>query len=262
MTNQALAPRDADNLTDAIERVLIQGDLSALDPEQRLEFYKRTCESLKLNHLTRPFEYIKLNGKLTLYARKDCTDQLRRIYGVSIGQPQIQELGNNFVVTVTATDRHGRQDSDVGVVSKTDMGGNFGNSLMKAITKAKRRVTLSICGLGMLDETEVETIPDAQIVAVESAKPEPLALVEDEDAAERRDLYREIGKVAKELREVDRLGNWDRADLQGFALENGLPGSAEDMDLNELHSFVELLKAAVVALNPTETEENEEDIPW
>jgi hypothetical protein len=114
----------------------------------------------------------------------------------------------------------------------------------------------------MLDETEVETIPDAQIVAVESAKPEPLALVEDEEATERRDLYREIGQVAKELREVDRLGNWDRADLQGFAVENGLPGSAEEMDLNQLHSFVELLKAAVVALTPTETEENEEDIPW
>ena len=33
---------------------------------------------------------------------------------------------------------------------------------MKAETKAKRRVTLSICGLGMLDETEVESIPDAR----------------------------------------------------------------------------------------------------
>ena len=38
------------------------------------------------------------------------------------------------------------------------------NAYMKAETKAKRRVTLSICGLGMLDETEVETIPDAKQV--------------------------------------------------------------------------------------------------
>src|SRR6185312_3719783 len=35
---------------------------------------------------------------------------------------------------------------------------------MKAETKAKRRVTLSICGLGMLDETEVDSIPDARRV--------------------------------------------------------------------------------------------------
>ncbi len=32
---------------------------------------------------------------------------------------------------------------------------------MKAETKSKRRVTLSLCGLGMLDESEVETIPGA-----------------------------------------------------------------------------------------------------
>jgi hypothetical protein len=38
------------------------------------------------------------------------------------------------------------------------------NATLKAITKAKRRVTLSICGLGMLDETEIDTIQDAKVV--------------------------------------------------------------------------------------------------
>ena len=37
---------------------------------------------------------------------------------------------------------------------------------MKAETKAKRRVTLSLVGLGMLDETETVTIPDAVTVTV------------------------------------------------------------------------------------------------
>ena len=37
---------------------------------------------------------------------------------------------------------------------------------MKAETKSKRRVTLRLCGLGMLDESEVETIPNAQRVPV------------------------------------------------------------------------------------------------
>jgi hypothetical protein len=32
------------------------------------------------------------------------------------------------------------------------------NAFMKAETKAKRRVTLSICGLGILDETEIDSI--------------------------------------------------------------------------------------------------------
>ena len=45
---------------------------------------------------------------------------------------------------------------------------------MRCETKSKRRVTLSICGLGLLDETEVETIPDSnnpQVPEVASAKP-------------------------------------------------------------------------------------------
>ncbi|MFM1889700.1 MAG: hypothetical protein RLZZ565_457, partial [Planctomycetota bacterium] len=60
-----------------IEQVLISGDLSRLTAEQRNIYYKSVCDSLGLNPLTRPFDYITLNGKLTLYARKDCTDQLR-----------------------------------------------------------------------------------------------------------------------------------------------------------------------------------------
>ena len=40
-------------------------------------------------------------------------------------------------------------------------GDALANGLMKAETKAKRRCTLSLCGLGMLDESEIETIPGA-----------------------------------------------------------------------------------------------------
>ena len=39
-------------------------------------------------------------------------------------------------------------------------GDALANALMKAETKAKRRATLSLCGLGFLDETEIETIPE------------------------------------------------------------------------------------------------------
>jgi hypothetical protein len=145
-----------------LEKVLLEGDLSQLSPQDRILYYQKTCESLGLNPLAKPFEYIKLNGKLTLYARKDATDQLRKINHVSIEKPDIQQIDNLIIVTVAARDRTGRSDSDIGVVAKTDMNGNLGNALMKAVTKAKRRVTLSICGLGMLDETELETIPEAQ----------------------------------------------------------------------------------------------------
>jgi len=46
------------------------------------------------------------------------------------------------------------------------MNGNLANAQMKAVTKGKRRLTLSLCGLGWLDETEVETIPTAKPASV------------------------------------------------------------------------------------------------
>jgi hypothetical protein len=50
--------------------------------------------------------------------------------------------------------------------------------MMKAETKSKRRVTLSIVGLGMLDESEVDSIPGAKAVT-----PDAVVFEEDEDAA-------------------------------------------------------------------------------
>jgi hypothetical protein len=149
-----------------LENVLISGDLSKLTSPQRVQYYKKVCESLGLNPFTKPFEYITLNNKLTLYAKKDATDQLRSIQGVSIDDVEIQETATQFIVKVKGHNRDNRQDVEVGVVNKSDMNGNLANAQMKAVTKGKRRLTLSLCGLGWLDETEIETIPTAKPVNV------------------------------------------------------------------------------------------------
>ena len=147
-----------------LERVLIYGDLSKLSEAQRVEYYVETCKKLGLNPLTKPFDYITLNGRLVLYAKRDATDQLRRIYKVSIVKLERDHVGDVYVVTAYAKDGEGREDSSIGAVSIKGLAGDaLANALMKAETKAKRRVTLSICGLGMLDETETETIPGAQV---------------------------------------------------------------------------------------------------
>jgi len=143
-----------------LAKTVIDGDLSCLSPYERVLYYKAVCQSLGLNPLSKPFELIKLNGKLTLYARKDCTDQLRKLHRISIDPPQIQVVNDAFVVTVKAITKDGRTDTEIGAVSiKGLTGDSLCNSMMKAVTKAKRRVTLSICGLGMLDETEVDSVP-------------------------------------------------------------------------------------------------------
>ncbi|MBL0320716.1 MAG: hypothetical protein IPP74_15685 [Alphaproteobacteria bacterium] len=78
------------------------------------------------------------------------------------------ENETQFLVKVKGHDKTGRTDVEIGVVAKKDMQGNLGNVQMKAVTKAKRRLTLSLCGLGWLDETEVETIRDARLANVKA----------------------------------------------------------------------------------------------
>jgi len=152
----------SESIDEVLAKTVIEGDLSRLSPRERVLYYKAVCQSLGLNPLSKPFELIKLNGKLTLYARKDCTDQLRKLHKISIEPPQTQVVNDAFVVTVTAKTQDGRTDTEIGAVSiKGLTGDSLCNSMMKAVTKAKRRVTLSICGLGMLDETEVDSVPGA-----------------------------------------------------------------------------------------------------
>lgn len=147
-----------------IEQVLISGDLSRLTAEQRNTYYQAVCSSLGLNPLTRPFEYIVLNGKLTLYARKDCTDQLRKLNSVSIRIVSRETVDGVCIVTAQATDKFGRVDESTGAVSLGNLRGEaLANCWMKSETKAKRRVTLSICGLGFTDESEVDSIPNARV---------------------------------------------------------------------------------------------------
>ena len=79
-----LAKRAEQPAPSTVENVLIRGDLSQLTEAQRNEYYMRVCQSLGLNYLTQPFAYLNLSGKLVLYAKRDCADQLRRINGISI----------------------------------------------------------------------------------------------------------------------------------------------------------------------------------
>jgi hypothetical protein len=174
MTNE-LATRNAGQQGGEImERVIATGDLSNLTPNDRSMYYAAVCESVGLNPLTRPFEYITLNGKLTLYANKGCTDQLRSIRGVSIDITRRDRLDDLYVVTATATDPTGRRDSEIGAVNIGGLRGDaLANAMMKATTKAKRRVTLSICGLGLPDESEVDSIPPERRRAFVEQQPVP-----------------------------------------------------------------------------------------
>ena len=177
--SSALVPTTAGEI---MESVIVRGDLALLQPEERARYYSTVCQSVGLNPLTKPFEYITLNGKLTLYARKDATDQLRSLRGVSVTIVSRERVDDVYVVTARATMPDGRVDESIGAVFLGKVTGEaLANALMKTETKAKRRVTLSICGLGMLDETEVETIPAAiSAPAPAPAQIAPVAMATEE----------------------------------------------------------------------------------
>ena len=170
MMSNAIAKTNSETRGGAalMEQVVIGGDLSKLSAADRLTYYRNVCEYVGLNPPTKPFDYLTLSGRMVLYARKDATDQLRNLRGVSVRIVSRERVEDVWIVTAEATTADGRTDASIGVVSigglKADA---LANALMKAETKAKRRVTLSICGLGMLDETEVETIPDAATAEID-----------------------------------------------------------------------------------------------
>lgn len=152
----------SDNAAAVMERVIISGDLAKLSPQERVNYYSEVCKSVGLNPLTRPFEYITLNSKLTLYALRACTDQLRSIYSVSVEEMIESEREGVFIVTAKVRNAEGRTDIAKGAVNIGGLKGEaLANAMMKAETKAKRRATLSLCGLGWLDESEVDSIPGA-----------------------------------------------------------------------------------------------------
>lgn len=133
---------------------------------------------------------------MVLYARKDAAEQLRSVRGISLEILSRETIEGVYVVTAKATTKEGRFDASTGAVAIESLKGEArANAMMKAETKAKRRVTLSICGLGLMDETEVETIEGARTVSVEQAH----TLIE----APSRKVPEELMVVVDKLRKGD-----------------------------------------------------------
>jgi hypothetical protein len=192
-----------------LERVVVHGDLSKLTPGDRAAYYGQVCSSLGLNPLTRPFEYLTLNGKQILYARRDCTDQLRKIHGVSVTIRAREQIGDLLVVTAQAELPGGRRDESTGAVSVGSLKGEaLANAMMKAETKAKRRVTLSICGLAVLDESEVD---GAKATDTGGGYSPHLVPGEDPNAPGDPDLFRDLcGRLSVVESDLETCDSWDK----------------------------------------------------
>lgn len=166
-----------------MQKALAIGDISQMSDEMRVQYYVATCESMGLNPMTAPFDVIKTDaGKMVLYPNMRCAEQLRMKYGVSTRVISRERVDGLYIVTVQASTRDGRVDEAIGAVPlekeqgewKTSqngrryfaaekdaqgnpimsrlIGNDLANAMKKAESQAKRRATLSICGLGYVNE--------------------------------------------------------------------------------------------------------------
>lgn len=149
-----------------LQKVILQNDLGSLSPVEKVQHVKNVCESLGLNPLTKPIQLIKFEGnKEIMYMSKDGAEQIRNLHEVSIINLETEILnGDLYVVKAYASKPSGRQDCSTSAISISGLKGvAIGNAMKKCETQAKRRVTLSICGLGMLDESEIEDLPKERL---------------------------------------------------------------------------------------------------
>lgn len=154
------------------EAALLQGSMDKLDLREKLAYLNQLCRDFGgLNPRTKPFEFIRLppdnKGRIreVPYVTKDGGAQLRKAFSISLKVLSRETIDGVHRVVCQASTPEGRVDEDVGVCNVEGLSGDkLANALMRAETKAKRRATLSITGLGFLDESELDTMPRAEPV--------------------------------------------------------------------------------------------------
>jgi len=145
-----------------IESIVTKGDLSGLNQVQKVQYYNYRCKQIGLDPSAKPFDLLNLSGKQVLYANAGATQQLCNIHKLSTQITGKERVDDIYIVSVRVTGADGRVSENQGAVSIAGLRGDaLANGVLKATTKAIRRSVLAHCGLGMLDETEVESIPTA-----------------------------------------------------------------------------------------------------
>lgn len=155
--------------TSIANQLILQGDLSKLSAGDKVRYYNGYCERMGLDPFTKPFDILRLNGKEVLYCTRSGTQQLNKLHKVShlITSRDTNQDAGVYIVTSKASLPDGRCTESIGAVNIQGLKGEmYANAIMKAETKAKRRATLDLLGLGVLDESEAESIPNATTVSL------------------------------------------------------------------------------------------------
>jgi hypothetical protein len=215
-----------------INSLILTGDMSKLTPGQQTQYYVAVCKDLGLNPLTQPFAIITLQGKKTLYATKGCTQQLANIRKIDTEVLSRDIKDSVYIVSVRASMPDGRKTDEDGIVGISGLKGtDLANAMLKAITKAKRRAVLALCGLGMPDESEVEDFNPAPQADTSKSKVEKIVNQVEEAEVVKNEVSKNEKKETKKVKETveksgEELGkeNQDsKGDMGGTSIQQPLP---------------------------------------
>jgi hypothetical protein len=166
-----MTQQNQDQQASIANQLILQGDLSKLSANDKVRYYNGYCERMGLDPFTKPFDILRLNGKEILYCTRSGTQQLNKLHKVShlITSRDTNAEAGVYIVTSKASLPDGRCTESIGAVNIAGLKGEaYANAIMKAETKSKRRATLDLLGLGVIDESEAETIPNASVGALQT----------------------------------------------------------------------------------------------
>ena len=203
-----MTQQNQDQQASIANQLILQGDLSKLSAGDKVRYYNGYCERMGLDPYTKPFDILRLNGKEILYCTRSGTQQLNKLHKVShlITSRDTNAEAGVYIVTSKASLPDGRCTESLGAVNIAGLKGEaYANAIMKAETKAKRRATLDLLGLGVIDESEAETIPNASVGALHTmVEALPQMEVESVEVIE-EDAELTIGRLAIAIKKASNI---------------------------------------------------------
>jgi len=200
--------QNQDQSVNIANQLILQGDLSKLSANDKVRYYNGYCERMGLDPFTKPFDILRLNGREVLYCTRSGTQQLNKLHKVShlITSRDTNAEAGVYIVTSKASLPDGRCTESIGAVNIAGLKGEmYANAIMKAETKAKRRATLDLLGLGVLDESEAESISNATTVALQTmVEALPQMEVEAVEVIE-EDPQLSIGRLAIAIKKANNI---------------------------------------------------------
>jgi len=204
-----MTQQNQDQQTSIANQLILQGDLSKLSAGDKVRYYNGYCERMGLDPYTKPFDLLRLNGKEILYCTRSGTQQLNKLHKVShtITSRDTNAEAGVYIVTSKATLPDGRCTESIGAVNIAGLKGEaYANAIMKAETKAKRRATLDLLGLGVIDESEAESIPNASVGALHTmVEANPEMEVEAVEVIETEAEKLTIGRLAIAIKKASNI---------------------------------------------------------